>query len=63
MIRITIEMDPRNASLNIRSDAPPPIVFGVVTAAYHELLSAKIREDVKAENRIIEPKPNGGLSL
>jgi hypothetical protein len=55
MIRVVIEMDPTGSHLQIAADAPPPIVLGVVTAAYHELLSQKIQADFRAQSRIILP--------
>ena len=58
MIRVTLEMEPATGTLSIRSDAPPPIVLGVVTAAYHELLSQKVQADLKSQNRIIEIPPD-----
>lgn len=62
MIRVLIDMEPTTGALNVRSEAPPPIVFAVVTAAYHELLSTKIRDDLKAERRIVEPPPRSIVS-
>ena len=57
MIQVVIEMEEAGGTLNIKAAVPAPIAFAVVTAAYHELLSAKIRDDLKAEQRVQEPDP------
>lgn len=60
MIQVVIEMDPQTSALNIKSAAPPLLVFGVIVAAYHEMLSLKIQSDAKtSERRILLAGPDG----
>jgi hypothetical protein len=60
MIQVVIEMDETGQGLTIRTAALPLVALAIVTSAYHELLSAKVRNDLKAESRIIDVTPKRG---
>jgi len=59
MIQIVIEME-ETGLLNIKAQVPPPIVLAVVTAAYHEMLSQKIRADFDSSIRLAQRLPKNG---
>lgn len=61
--RVVIEMEQSpagGAALKIVTQLPDPMALALVNSAYHELLSKKVRADIKAESRIIDPNANGG---
>jgi hypothetical protein len=60
MIQIVIEMEENGSMLNIKAQVPPPIVLAVVTAAYHEMLSQKIRADFDSSVRLATRLPKNG---
>ena len=64
--RVVIEMEQNpagQAALKIVTQLPDPMALALVNSAYHELLSKKIRQDIKDESRIIDPNANGGRRL
>ena len=61
MIQVLIEMDESGTGLNIQTAVPPAVALAVVTSAYHELLSVKIRTDFDTSIRVARQlPPNGG---
>ena len=57
MIQVMIEMDESGTNLRITSAVPPLVALAVVTSAYHELLSQKIRADFDASIRLVRRVP------
>ncbi len=65
LFRVVIEMEQTSAggaALKIVTQLPDPIALALVNSAYMELLSKKIRADIKAESRIIDPNANGAAT-
>ena len=60
MIQVVIQMEEQGGGLTIQAQVPPPIAFAVVTAAYHEMLSQKIRADVDSSIRVVQRLPKNG---
>jgi hypothetical protein len=60
MIQVMIEMDEGGQNLQIKASVPLPIVLAVVTSAYHELLSQKIRADFDTSVRLARRLPQDG---
>lgn len=58
-LRVVLEMSPDGSSLNIRTTLPPPMALAMVHSAYLELVSLKVRTDLKSERRVIDPNLDG----
>ena len=60
-LRVVISMNPDGQSLNINTRLPAPMALAMVHSAYLELVSLKVRTDLKSERRVIDPNENGGV--